>query len=177
MNIEIRQGDAHKIPAADGEFDVIVARMFLGHFPDWPDILAEMTRCCRVGGKLLIHFTSKENADFGREFGSYDCTFADGPDEANPFHFFASAHEGEIRKACAELGLKIRERAPNTFFLHNRLAGHSLGQEKYDAYQQQALEFFKNENVRDFVVWFEQTVIRHMPVWISYYNVLVLEKI
>jgi ubiquinone/menaquinone biosynthesis C-methylase UbiE len=176
LSIQIRKGDAHKIPATDGEFDVIVARMFLGHFPDWPDILKEMARCCRPGGKLLIHFTSKENADVGKNSGRHDCKFVDSPDPSQPGGYCAAAHELEIQKACAQSGLKILSRAPNTFFLHNRLIGHALGLERYQAYQHQALEFFKDDKIREFVIWFEQSVTQHMPVWFSYYNVLVLEK-
>lgn len=180
LNIDIRRGDAHNIPAKDGEFDVVVARMFLGHFPDWPEVLKEMARCCRRGGKLLIHFTSSENADFGRKYGGHNCGFADSPDlssrAANPGNYFASASLSQLQKACARAGLRVVERAPNTFFLHNRLIGHSLGSERYEAYQRELAERLKDEALRDFAIWFEQNVIRYMPVWISYYNVLVLEK-
>ncbi len=180
LNIDIRRGDAHNIPAKDGEFDVVVARMFLGHFPDWPEVLKEMARCCRRGGKLLIHFTSSENADFGRKFGGQDCGFADSPDlsnrAVNPGNYFAAASLSQLQKASARAGLRLVERAPNTFFLHNRLIGHSLGSERYETYQREMAEKLKDEALRDFAIWFEQTVVRHMPVWISYYNVVVLEK-
>lgn len=180
LNIEIRKGDAHHIPASDGEFDVIVARMFLGHFPNWQDIVREMARCCRRGGRLVIHFTSRENADLGIESGWFDCTFVDSPDldqrEVDPSRYFAASHESEIKEMCSELGLRMLDRAPATFFLHNRIFGHCLGQERFDAYQKELLKRFKDVNVREFAVWFEQTVVRHLPVWASYYNILVLEK-
>jgi SAM-dependent methyltransferase len=180
LNIQIRHGDAYHIPAKDGEFDVVVARMFLGHFPDWPDVLKEMARCCRTGGKLLVHFTSAENADFGHQFGGRYCGFVDNPDladrVANPHNFYAAASREQLDKACAKAGLRLRERAPNTFFLHNRLIGHSLGHDSYQAYQREFSERIKDKAQQDFVIWFERTVVRHLPVWISYYNVVVLEK-
>lgn len=181
LNIEIRKGEAHEIPAGNGEFDVIVARMFLGHFPDWPDILREMARCCRAGGKLLIHFTSRENAEFGQMHGRHRrCQFADSPDldqrRVNPYNYFAAANEKEIRAICTKLDLQLLERAPNTFFLHNRLIGHSLGSENFNLYQQEVLERLKDEKVRDFAIWFENTVVRYLPAWASYYNVIVLQK-
>jgi 2-polyprenyl-3-methyl-5-hydroxy-6-metoxy-1,4-benzoquinol methylase len=180
LNIDIRQGDAHKIPARNGEFDIVVARMFLGHFPDWADIVGEMARCCRPGGKLLLHLTSQENAEFGRRHGGYDCTFVSSPDlsvrNVNPSAYYAEVSLAEIKRLCVKYKLKVVEQAPNTFFLHNRLIGNSLGTERFQAYQSDLTERVKDPKIMDFVVWFEKNAIRFMPSWISYYNVLVLEK-
>lgn len=181
LDIEIREGDAHHIPAAEDEFDVIVARMFLPHFPDWPSILREMARCCRPGGRLLIHFTSKENAAIARRMGEHDCEFATSPvlnwRQVNPFTFFAEADQLEIDKVCRKLGLRVLKRAPNTFFLHNRLIGHSLGTSRYQIYQEEIERFFQKGEVREFVIWFEKNAVQHLPVWMTYYNVLVVEKL
>lgn len=176
LDISIRHGDAHKIPAANGEFDVVVARMFLGHFPDWPDILCEMARCCRSGGQITFDFTNKENAEFGRRHGRYSCTFGTSPKENDPSRYFAEVDQGALEKVCARLGLRIIERAPITFFLHNRLIGHCLGAESYQAYQDRTLEFLRDPKVREFVIWFEQTVVQHLPAWATYYNCVALEK-
>ena len=175
-NIQIRKGDAHAIPAADAEFDVIVARMFLGHFPDWPDILGEMTRCCRPGGKLVIHFSSKENSDFGLRYGGLDCQFATSPDPSAVGTFWTEADAQDLDKVCRKLGLTLQKRSPCSLFLHNRLIGHSLGTRRYAAYQTEAEEFFKDPKVQEFVVWFEKTVVQFLPAWAAYYNILVLAK-
>jgi 2-polyprenyl-3-methyl-5-hydroxy-6-metoxy-1,4-benzoquinol methylase len=180
LDIDIRAGDAHHIPAADEEFDVIVARMFLGHFPDWPKIVAEMARCCRPGGKLLLHFTSAENAALAEQNAKADCVFATTPDlsilRADPFRYFAEADGKQIEEVAKELGLRIAERAPTSFFLHNEIIGRSLGTERFDAYQKAFQEYLTDDSVKQFVVWFEKTVVQRLPVWASYYNILVLEK-
>lgn len=180
LDIEIRPGDAHEIPAADNEFDAIVARMFLGHFPDWPDIVAEMARCCRPGGKLVIHFTSAENAAMACRYGSAECAFATTPDlsirGADPFRYFAEADGKQIEKVAAGLGLQVVDRAPTSFFLHNHLIGRSLGTNRFNHYQEELQERLSSDPIKDFVVWFEKTVVQHLPVWASYYNILVLEK-
>lgn len=181
LNIDIRQGDAHKVPAQDGEFDVVVARMFLGHFPDWTDIIGEMARCCRLGGKLLLHLTSQENAEFGKRFGGHACTFVSSPDlnrrKVNPGAYYAEISLAEVKRICPKYKLRIVEQSPNTFFLHNRLIGNSLGTQRFQAYQAEVTERLKDPKVRDFVIWFEKNAIQFMPNWISYYNVLVLEKL
>lgn len=180
LDIEIRQGDAHNIPAENDEFDVIVARMFLGHFPDWADIVGEMSRCCRPGGKMLLHLSSRENGLFGRRYGGADCTFVSSPEvsviNVNPGVYYGEVGQVEIERLCAKYRLRIVEQVPNTFFLHNRLIGHSLGTKRFKAYQAELSERIRNPDVRDFIVWFEKNALQFMPSWISYYNVLVLEK-
>ena len=181
LGIEIRRGDAHQVPANDGEFDVITARMFLNNLPDWPDILREMTRCCRPGGRILFNFAATENGDFGRHHGRHPCRFASTPDptekDSHPGCFSAEVDREALERLCARLRLRLLERTPNTFFLDNRLLGHCLGTERFQAYQNRAVEFFKDPKVREFVIWFEQTVVQHLPEWASYHNCIALEKL
>jgi 2-polyprenyl-3-methyl-5-hydroxy-6-metoxy-1,4-benzoquinol methylase len=180
LGIEIRRGDAHQVPAKDGEFDAVTARMFVGHFPDWPDIVREMARCCRPGGRILFDFTSKENADFGRVHGRHSCSFSTSPElngkGTHPGCYFAEVDRDALEQVCARLGLRLIERAPTTFFIDNRLMGPCLGTDRFQAYQNRAIEFFGDPKVREFVIWFEQTVVQHMPPWMTYYNCVALEK-
>lgn len=181
LGIEIRCGDAHQVPAKDGEFDAVTARMFLGHFPDWPDIVREMARCCRSGGRILFDLTSKENAAFGRLHGRHCCSFVTSPDligeETHPGCYFAEVDKEALERVCARFGLRLIERAPTTFFIDNRLMGPCLGTERFQAYQDRMLEYFKDPRVREFIIWFEKTVVQHLPTWATYYNCVALEKV
>lgn len=51
--VEFLQGDAQKLPFADGAFDVVTARHMLYHVPDIGAALAEARRVLRRGGKFL----------------------------------------------------------------------------------------------------------------------------
>jgi ubiquinone/menaquinone biosynthesis C-methylase UbiE len=184
LNIKTLRADAYDMPFDDNEFDVVVARMFLFQFPDWPKILREMARCCRRGGQLMIHFTSKENEDLGQESGSYDCDFGGfGATRVglvprkSPAAFNGAFDRRSIDKACQKIGLRVVERAPCSFFHYNRLIGHSLGTERFADYRTQLDEYLKDAQVLDFIVWFEKMVVQAMPVWMSHYNILVLEKL
>jgi 2-polyprenyl-3-methyl-5-hydroxy-6-metoxy-1,4-benzoquinol methylase len=180
LGIEIRRGDAHQVPAKDGEFDVVTARMFLNNLPDWPDILREMARCCRPGGRILFNFAGTENAEFGRRHGRHPCRFATTPDptekDSHPGNFSAEVDREGLERLCARLRLRLLERAPYRFFLDNRLLGHCLGTDRFQAYENRAHELLKDAKVREFVIWFEQTVVQHLPEWATYHNCVAIEK-
>jgi SAM-dependent methyltransferase len=48
-------GDAHEMPFADGEFDVVVADQVLVHVADPELVLLEMARVTRRGGTVVVH--------------------------------------------------------------------------------------------------------------------------
>jgi SAM-dependent methyltransferase len=182
LNIKVQQGDAYRLPFEDDAFDAVVARMFLYHFSDWPRILREMARCCRRGGRLVVHFTCKENDEMAESSGLKSCDFNEtnrlrdmrGRDGAA---FTGVFNRRTIKRACRRSGLRLVETAPCTFLHYNRLIGRSLGTEKFADYKKELGERLKDPKVLDFIVWLEQTVIRHMPFWFSHYNLLVLEKL
>lgn len=49
------QGDAHALPVADGERDVVVSGLVLNFVPDRPTALAEMRRALRPGGTAAFY--------------------------------------------------------------------------------------------------------------------------
>jgi SAM-dependent methyltransferase len=53
-NVRFQQGDAERLPFADGEFDVVLCRFAFHHFEDPPLVLREMTRVCRPGGAVAV---------------------------------------------------------------------------------------------------------------------------
>ncbi len=50
--VELRAGDAHALPFADGSFDVVRTERVLQHVADPARVLAEMVRVARVGGRI-----------------------------------------------------------------------------------------------------------------------------
>jgi len=175
--IEIRNGDAYNIPCRNEEFDVVVARMFLPHFPDWPTVLKEITRVTKKGGKLLVHFSSKENADLGKKIKIRDCQFASSPDSTDPWNFYAETDDNELRKVCRKTGLTVINRTPVSFFLHNRILGYQLGQQKYDDYMRKIQEYFKDENVKNFALWFDKEIIAQCHPSLSHFNIITFRKL
>ncbi len=51
--LSVREASATALPYADAEFDLVVSFKVLAHVPDIASALAEMTRVCRPGGRVL----------------------------------------------------------------------------------------------------------------------------
>lgn len=49
-----RQGEAQRLPFADGSFDLVTCQTVLIHMPDPAAVIAEMTRVTRPGGRVLV---------------------------------------------------------------------------------------------------------------------------
>ncbi len=177
LQIKIIRGDAYKIPCPDEEFDVVVARMFLPHFPDWPVVLKEMTRVTKKGGKLLVHFSSKENTDLGKNIKIEECQFASSPDTTNPWNFYAETNQNELKRICKKSGLTIVNRTPVSFFLHNRILGYQLGQKKYDDYMVKMQKYLEDEKVKSFALWFDKEIIANCHPSLSHSNIITFKRL
>jgi 2-polyprenyl-3-methyl-5-hydroxy-6-metoxy-1,4-benzoquinol methylase len=176
LPIEIKKGDAYNIPYANEQFDVVVARMFLPHFPDWPVVLKEMTRTAKKGALLLVHFSSAENTEIGKRIGIKDCIFASSPNIGDPWTFYAEADTNELTKICTGLGLQLVKRTPVSFFLHNRILGYQLGTEQYNKYMEEVQKHLKDEAVKNFVIWFDKHVIANCSPALSHFNIITFKK-
>ena len=176
LPVEIVRADAYKQPFADNRFDVVVARMFLPHFPDWPVVLKEMTRVTKPGGRLLVHFCSAENVALGKKIGQHECTFGTTPDTINPWLYYADADDKELKRVAAATGLQMVSRTPISFFLGNRLFGYQLGTEAYNAYTKDLEGFLKDERVKEFVRWFDKNITSQFAPVMTYLNIITFVK-
>ena len=52
--LDLREGDAHELPFADGSFDAVVCTLGLCSIPDDRKAVSEMARVLRPGGRLLL---------------------------------------------------------------------------------------------------------------------------
>jgi ubiquinone/menaquinone biosynthesis C-methylase UbiE len=53
-NARFQLGDADRLPFGDGEFDIVVCRFAVHHFDKPAQVIGEMARVCRGGGKVAI---------------------------------------------------------------------------------------------------------------------------
>jgi MPBQ/MSBQ methyltransferase len=61
------EGDASSIPARDASFDLVTCCGALSMIGAWRQALAEIARCLRPGGRLLLEVEGKWNAEIGWE--------------------------------------------------------------------------------------------------------------
>ncbi len=63
-NVRFELGAAERLPFADGSFNAVVTRLTLHHFSDPRQVLEEMVRVTRPGGRIVVaDVVSSENAD------------------------------------------------------------------------------------------------------------------
>lgn len=178
LDIEIRQGDGYAIPAVDGEFDVVVARMFLCHFVDWHNILREMSRVCKIDGHIVYSFFTKEN----RELAVRDCRhdasahYYSSDPQSGGGNFASEATKDEIKGACNAVGLTLQSVIPFSFFYYNALIGYSIGPERIPEYRARLAEFLKTPEVLEFVLWFEREVVVSLPHYMTMSSVVEAKK-
>jgi ubiquinone/menaquinone biosynthesis C-methylase UbiE len=53
-NVVFQRGDAAAMPFLDGSFDLVLSRFAIHHFEDPAAPLAEMARCVRPGGRVVV---------------------------------------------------------------------------------------------------------------------------
>ena len=53
-NVLLQEGNATRMPFADESFDIVFCRAALHHFDDPKQVIAEMVRVCRAGGRLVL---------------------------------------------------------------------------------------------------------------------------
>ena len=90
QNVELRSGDAEKLPIGDEECDTAFCSMLLHHLAEPKVGLNEMTRITKPGGKVVISDLVKHSNDWARE------VMADA---------WLGFSESEIRELCANAGL------------------------------------------------------------------------
>jgi ubiquinone/menaquinone biosynthesis C-methylase UbiE len=104
--IEWRQGDAARLPFADGSFDVVLCQMALMFFPDRVQALREMARVVTAGGTVAFSVPGRlESQPAYAPFVAMVARHA-GPEAIGLLGaYFASGDLEELRRLVASAGL------------------------------------------------------------------------
>jgi ubiquinone/menaquinone biosynthesis C-methylase UbiE len=174
--IELRQGDGFTIPAGDGEFDVVVSRMFIQHFPDWQAILREKARVTRRGGIIFYDFANLEHLALAPGAARGGSGFPYSIEASNPERFYAACSEKELRATARELGMTVVELIPCGLFVANAQLAEACGPQGVAVFDERLNERLRDSAVRDFYVFLEEEFVRKLPKHICYGNFTVLRN-
>lgn len=100
---EFRMGDVRRVPAGDGDFDVVVCALALAHLPELDAAVRELARVLRPGGMLIVSVLHPFQAHLG-----WHAPFAD----ASGRRGFAREHphgHAEYLAAFRAAGLSVRD--------------------------------------------------------------------
>jgi SAM-dependent methyltransferase len=177
LPIEIRLGDAHRLAADDGDFDVVLSSDFMPHFPDWPRLLKEKTRVCRPGGLVMFAFNFTEHKTFAAPFGTNTFEHPYSPYPASKRPFWAECGLDEMINAGRDAGLDLINLTPLKFLHDSYAFGGALGTEKYRSFQAELIQRLDaNPAVADFFGWLESDLFQQLPFFASYPSLVVFQK-
>jgi ubiquinone/menaquinone biosynthesis C-methylase UbiE len=174
--IETRQGDAYALPAADGEFDVVISRMFIQHFVDWPRIVAEKSRVAKEGGHVIFDFGNREHVEACGLDERNDCGFPYDADPGNSRAFYALATEEEMKAVAAAAGLSVVEIAPIGFLLYNGFIWKALGEQGARDLDRKLDGVLRRDGAKELMALIENAVLPLLPKIVAYGNITVLRK-
>ena len=175
-NIEMRLGSGFKIPALNEEFDAVISRMFLQHFPDWLAILKEKARVTRPGGIVLFDFGNREHV----AAASNPRITAEFPYDAETdvaTKYYAVATEEEMRQAASESGLSVVAIIPHGMMLNNAHLWNAIGGQGVEEFYSKLDRLLGNEQARQLLLFIEESFVSLAPKHLTYGNVTVLRKI
>ncbi|CAN5271456.1 metalloregulator ArsR/SmtB family transcription factor [soil metagenome] len=136
-NLDLRSGDLAALPVADGELDAAVLFLVLHHIVEPAQIVAEVARVLRPGGRLLlVDMTPHDRAEYRQRMGHMWQGFsaeqvagwleAEGlgsvryqplpadPEAKGPTLFAASARRPEIARGRRQVADKVRSPVTRT---------------------------------------------------------------
>jgi ubiquinone/menaquinone biosynthesis C-methylase UbiE len=174
--IETRLGSGFTIPARDGEFDMVISRMFMAHFPDWVQILREKARVTRAQGSVIFDFGNREHVSSAGRNGGCDQDFPYSTDVNVPEKFYAVASEEEMHVAAAECGLEVVTIIPHGLLLNNMNFYGAVGRTGVDEFNAKLDGVLQHEKARELVLLLEESFVSRLPKHTTYGNVVVLRR-
>lgn len=176
-NIELRLGNGFDIPAANGEFDFVVSRMFIQHFADWAAILREKARVTRSRGMVLFDFGNREHVESFCPKPSFEEEFPYSTNVAVPARYYAVCSEREMHAAAAECGLEVEAIVPQGFLLNNVHFWNQVGRQGVDEFNKELNELLLDEKARKLLLLIEKSFMPNLPKNSCYGNITVLRKV
>lgn len=177
LHIELRVGDIFKLPFGDGVFDGAITRWVIPHFNDWPLVLKEAARTLRPGGVFVFDICSTPNYELASRHGTLDyLRFGSNPTDETVTGFYASATAHELRLAANISGLEVVEIVPNGLYRNNALIAASLGADEHERFKATFAEFYRHEEVKSFVQWFDLSVTKKLPLGLVNTLTVVMRK-
>jgi ubiquinone/menaquinone biosynthesis C-methylase UbiE len=173
---ELRRGSGFEIPAIDNEFDVVISRMFIQHFPDWRRILVEKARVAKAGGFVIFDFGNREHLEVCDPNLGVGDEFPYRTDPADVSSFYAVASVGEMTSGAAAAGLSVEQISPFGLMLCNGLLWRSVGANGMERLNERLDRLLKSPEARELLSIVEAQVLPLLSKSVTYGNMTVLQK-
>jgi ubiquinone/menaquinone biosynthesis C-methylase UbiE len=124
-NAQIVQGDAEQLPYADGAFDRVLASSVLSHVLHPEQVVREITRVTRVGGRMVISISHEDQIERGLRWVKalrLERSFFGNTAQAHVYTIEYHLHRFSLKRLRALAGNALKElrlaRVPFIFPVH-----------------------------------------------------------
>lgn len=100
-------GDIYRLPFLDGSFDAVTCMHVLFHLPDWADVLAELARVLKPGGRLFFEMRNSEHVDAFAPAARKLRLLRDRPEDSDPSDATFPAGGDDVARALAACGVEL----------------------------------------------------------------------
>lgn len=149
-----------------GPYDLCVSRWALGHFPNWPDVIASLRRIMRPSGYLRFDILSEGAYELSRARENFDSStfvFDDRPDSSPPGSYYASASIERLEKEADLAGYTLIEVKPLSFFYDNpNLYFSELGDSQLKTYRSLLERCFQSPEGFEMLRYFESCITPYL---------------
>ncbi|MBS0264658.1 MAG: class I SAM-dependent methyltransferase [Planctomycetes bacterium] len=163
---------AYNLPAPDECFDTVISFWFLLHFGEWPNLLREMARVLKPGGRLVVEVMNRAHLDAGIAIRP---DFPMAINSPKPDSFTAWVSPDEARAVLEPLGLFSKQVVQYDLFTENAIAQARLGA-GYNSWIQEIQQLMKDPDCRQYWRRFEQLILPKLPESTGRRLILCFEK-
>jgi ubiquinone/menaquinone biosynthesis C-methylase UbiE len=168
LPIQLFEGDIFELPFENEIFEGIITRWVLPHFSDWHLAVNESSRVLKKGGIFIFDITSEENYSVvgAEKMLNFD-TFGYNPYNKNAKNYYAASTKEKILNITKLAGLEVLEIIPNGFYRSNAIFATCLSDDEYKNFKNEFNIYYKNEEVKQFIQWFDLNVVKKLPLYLS----------
>ncbi|MFN2448654.1 MAG: class I SAM-dependent methyltransferase [Candidatus Baltobacteraceae bacterium] len=177
--IDLRAGDLTKLPAADEEFDSLIALNVAVHFPNWAVALKDWARVVKSGGRLVFDVHSRDHLNaVGALHGCAGDDLLTPQQRTDPAQFMLRVTAREIAREAENNGLCVVALIPYAAVLGGGNVNYwLLGSRLFGYLGDRALSWMANdERLFAFGAFIERTLAARLSTHATGRFMVVLEK-
>lgn len=165
LPVQIHFADVLSAPFPQSTFDYVISRQFLPSFLNWRDVLRHQVSLCKVGGAVIMHHRSEDNAALCEQLAR---TTAAKAVVRRGYTKRYTASVSDLERFCIEQNCELEKLTPLSFFTPRAALWRiSLNKEEREEYRIELEKRMSVPEVFEFMSWFESRIVAKAPASLS----------
>lgn len=174
LPVRTHNADVCSAPFGLQTFDYVISRQFLPSFANWRDVLQYQVSLCKVGGAVIMHHRSEDNAALCEQLAR---TTAAKAVVRRGYTKRYTASVSDLERFCIEQNCELETLTPLSFFTPRAALWRiSLNKEELEEYRSELEKRMSVPEVFEFMRWFESRIVAKAPASLSDGFLVVLRR-